>query len=549
MASFPQLPSEIQLQVFDPLVTHKRSLTARDRHNLCAPMRVNSFWFYHIADCLWNEVSKLETMFKNLGLENDRRQLYVSKIRILNLHTARIDFDLIANLKFDNLTHLTLRGDHMGILPFLQPNLKAIRLISGFDMTSQELNQINELCPNLHELHILPARPPNRRRGGVVRYNPDPIDCDHFLSFFSRARSLKSLTVGSQLPNTLVSASLNGLPPRVAYQLEELALSNVEPFALPPNTQEILEACTCLRKFEYRRIVRGSSVAMSAMLRGLATATNLEHLRLDHAIREDDIDDCIERHDAPFNKLQSLALKGGVLPISRFLSLSLESLTRLQLVVDDQSHRISSSISRLKALTYLNLVIGINHDTWFNEGVRVSPGPDDWEATPDDMQALTALTRLRSFSLRPMNINLTVSWMTDDYFETWISKFPHLQDVELDIECPLSFSSMVALSKTHPFLRRCKLLWTQEIEDWKNLPSTNFANLQRLKLNLTIDADSSHLRTFFFEKFNMRACYLGVSYLQVNFDNVDPLDPYQRPGGLPVIKTIEVSVANPADDC
>lgn len=400
-----------------------------------------------------------------MGLQDDRRQFYVSKIRSLNLHTARIYFDLIENLKFHNLTYLTVRGDHMGILPFLQPNLKTIHLDSGFDLTSHELSQMNDLCPNLRELHMLPARPSNHRRGGLVRPNLDPIDCNHFLSFFSHARSLKSLTIGSQLPNPLVSAALTGLLPLVANQLEDLVLINVEPSALPPNTQQILEACICLRRFEHRRIVRGSSVPMGIMLRGLVATTSLERLCLDHAIVEDDVEDCIKRHDAPFSNLQSLALKGCALPVSRFLSLPLQSLTHLELVVDDQAHQICSSIGRLQSLTYLNLVIGINHQGWDNGGVRFEPKPHDWQATPDDMQALTNLTKLESLSIRPININLTAPWLTHDYFEAWTSKFKHLQDIELDIECPLSFSSIVTLSKTHPFLRRCKLLWIQEIKD------------------------------------------------------------------------------------
>ena len=548
MTSFSQLPLEIQLQVLDRLVKDKRCLTARDRQNLCAPMRVNSFWFHHVADILWNTVSSLETMFKHMGLEDDRLQIYVSKIRILNLHSARIYFDLIEDLKFDSLTHLTLRGDHMGILPFLQPNLKAIRLVSGFDLTSHELNQMNELCPNLCELQIIPARPPNCRRGGIVRHNPDPIDCNHVLSFLSRSRSLKSLTIGSQLPNPLVSAALTGLLPLVADQLEELVLSNVEPFALPPNLQEILEACTCLRKFEHRRTVRGSTVSMGIILRGLATTTNLEHLRLDHPIVEDDVGDCIKRHDAPFSNLQSLGLKGGALPVSRFLSLSLESLTRLQLVVDDQNHQICSSISRLRTLTYLNLVIGINHQGWFNDGVRFKPEPHDWEATPDDMQALTTLRRLKSLSIRPMNINLTAPWLTHDYFNTWTTKFSHLQDLELDIECPLSFSSIVTLSKIHPLLRRCKLLWIQEIEDWINLPPTHFTNLQQLKLNVVTHANADCIRMHLLALFNLKARYLSLSPLKVNFGAADP---YRRPGRAedePGVKTLDASAGDFDDD-
>lgn len=376
MPSFSQLPREIQQNILDYLVKDKRSLTLRDRQNLLAPMRVNSFWFHHTADILWNKISRLEITFKHMGLEDDRRQLYVSKIRILILHTARIYFDLIENLKFDSLTHLSLRGDHMGILPFLQPNLKTINLASSFDLTSHELSQINVLCPNLHELHILPVYPSNRR-ALIVKPNLDPIDCHAFSSFFNHSEHLRSLTIGSELPNSLVSAALVGLLPLVVSQLEKLVLKNVEPAALPSNIQTILEACISLRKFEFRRTVTTQSTLMPMILKSLATNPKLGHLRLDHDILEEDVEDCVRRHDPPFESLQSLALKGNMLPVSRFLLFSMESLTRLQLVADDHGHHICPSVSRLHNLTYLNIVIGINRHAWFHEGARHDSGPQD----------------------------------------------------------------------------------------------------------------------------------------------------------------------------
>jgi hypothetical protein len=546
MPSFSQLPREVQQNILDHLVKDKRSLTLRDRQNLLAPMRVNSFWFHHTADILWNKISRLEITFKHMGLEDDRRQLYVSKIRILILHTARIYFDLIENLKFDSLVHLSLRGDHMGILPFLQPNLKTINLASSFDLTSHELSQMNVLCPNLHELHILPPSMSNKR-ALVVKPNLDPVDCNAFLSFFNHSQRLRSLTIGSELPNSFVSAALVGLMPCVASQLEELVLKNVEPAALPPNTQTILEACTSLRKFEIRRTSTTQSTSMPMILKSLATNSRLEHLRLDHETLEEDVEDCVRRHDAPFEHVQSLALKGDMLPVSRFLLFSMESLTRLQLVADDHGHHICPSVSHLHNLTYLNIVIGINRHAWFHEGARHEPGPRDWHATPEDMYSLSALSKLQSLSIRPMNINLTAPWMTDDYFSTWTSKFPHLQDLEIDMECPVTFSGIVALSKHHPHLRRCKLLWIQEIEDWHILPATYFKNLQQLKLNLVMDTTSDQLRTFILDKFNMVVGGMGIVPLLVNFGNEDP---YRRPGRsadeLPVT-SLDVTAAAPPE--
>jgi hypothetical protein len=266
---------------------------------------------------------------------------------------------------------------------------------------------------------------------------------------------------------------------------------------------------------------------MGMFMRGLATTPSLKHLRLDHDIVERDVEDCVGRHDAPFENLESLALKGEMLPVSRFLSLSMNMLTRLQLVVSDQAHHICPSMSHLQSLTYLNLVIGIDrHESW-EEGIRFRPGPSDWQATQADMQALSTLNNLRSLSMRPMNINLTAPWMTDDYFTTWQTRFPHLQDLDFDIQCPLSFSSVVALSNSHPSLRICKLLWIQEIEDWRDLPSTNFVNLQRLKLNLVMEPATGQFRAFLLEKFKMIAGSMGMAPLRLDSTAEDP---YRRPG-------------------
>jgi hypothetical protein len=548
MATFSQLPHEIQQNILDHLVNDNRSLTRRDRINLLAPMRVNSFWFHHTADILWNTISKLEITFKHMGFEQDRRQLYVSKIRVLNLHTARLYFDLIENLKFHSLIHLRLRGDHMGILPFLQPNLKTIILAGSFDLTRHELNQMTILCPGLRDLQLIPVNICNHR-ALIVKPNPDPIDCDALSSFFNHARHLQSLTIGQKLPSSLVSAALISLLPLLAGKLEELVLANVVSTSLPSSTRTILDACTFLRKFEWQRTYcSGDPVPMTMMLEGLATNPNLEHLCLDHDIVEDDVENCIRRHDTPFKNLQSLALKGDMLPVSRFLSLSMDSLTRLQLVVDDHAHHICPSISRLQSLTYLNLVISNNRYEWLNDGVRFEPGPSDWQASPEDMQALSALSKLQSLRIRPMNINLTAPWITDNYFNTWTSGFPHLHTLELDIECPLSFSVIVALSNTHPYLRRCRLLWIQEIEDWRNLPSTNFSNLLQLKLNLVIHFATDQLRAFILEKFNMVAGSMCMAPLPVNFGGEDP---YQRPGhgpDGPRVTSLDVRVAATTDD-
>ncbi|KAG9895227.1 hypothetical protein KCV05_g17527, partial [Aureobasidium melanogenum] len=180
-----------------------------------------------------------------MGFQDDRRQLYVNKIRILSLHTGRIYFDLIETLKFESLTCLKLRDHHITILPFLQPNLKIFHFHSSFTLTRHELKQIAISCPNLCELNILPFGTSNRSTP-IVKPIPDPIDPETFSTFFKSCKNLKSLTLGKKLPSSMIPAALTGIQPSVAAQLDELVLWNIEPGALPQESCKFLETCTSL---------------------------------------------------------------------------------------------------------------------------------------------------------------------------------------------------------------------------------------------------------------------------------------------------------------
>lgn len=320
------------------------------------------------------------------------------------------------------------------------------------------------------------------------------------------------------------------MQPVVAAQLEELVFSDFEPRALLQDSCKSLETFISLRKFEIRYNHTGSYVPVATVLKSLATITSLEHLHLDHALVGHVIEECIKGHSAPFKNLQYLALKGDMLSISTFLSLSMRSLTRLQLVVEDRVHHICSSVSRLQHLTYLNLAIYINHRH------ASPPDAEKWQATPEDMYALSNLSRLRSISIRPYNKNinlLTAPWITDEYFGIWTSKFADLKDLELDIDWPVSWSSIVALSKSHPSLRTCKLLWIQEIANYHDLPSPEFADLQHLQLNLIILFDKSQIREFV-KKFIKTP---GTVSMQPPERQMGVEDRWQRPG-LPRVTVV-----------
>ncbi|KAI5201302.1 hypothetical protein E4T39_05309 [Aureobasidium subglaciale] len=490
MASFSHLPRELQQGILDRLVVDKTDLTFDDRKRLLSPMRVNSFWFHHCADVLWNHLSNLECTFAQMGFAEERRQLYVSKIRIVDLHSARLYFDLIANLKFSSLTYLRLRGPYTNILPFLQPNLKFLQFHGTFNSTRHELDQMARLCPDLCELQIAPLRDPIDR-SVIAKPNRDPVDSESFSQFIKGCHQLRRLTLGNHLPTSLVSAALSGIQPRIARQFEELVLSKVESAALSRSISDFLEACGSLRKFELRDC-SGDQDFMYTLLSRLADLTELRHLRLDQDLQDDVVEKCIRGRDAPFRNLRSLAIRGQMSPVSDFVSLSMQSLVRLQLWVNDPAHHICPSLSRLSNLTFLNLVIGLVPYSRWNSDSRYMPGPNDWQATPEDIRALSALEKLRSLIIQPSGINLTAPWLTDALFVQWMSSYPHLRDLEIKLECPVSFSGIIALSESHPHLQTLKLMSILRLESQSDLPSPNLLALKQLKLYLDLQFDQAY---------------------------------------------------------
>lgn len=377
MPRFSDLPREIQADILDCLVVDKTSLTTTDRRCLLSPMRVNTFWFDHIADILWNNISKLESAFTALDTVN-RRQLYVSKIRYLKLHTSRIHLDRYQDLKFWSLKRLALRGYHQGILPFLQPNLEIFEFRCNFRLSSHEVNQMIVLCPNIRELHILPV--PRQQ----LNQHPGLVDSQTFGRFLS-IRSLRVLSVGYMVPIHLLSAALSVDGTNPPTQLEKLVLSGLEIFSLPHELNRFLRACTSLRILEtqyrgYGQKPLGQEVNNQAVLKCLSALIYLEYFRLDYDLTGDIVEKCLKGRDAPFRRLRHLAIKGETATLSYFLSLPMQSLTRLDLVVGDPFHHICPCIAQIHCLTNIHLEIGVDrHNPRYN--VKFWPGLNDWEGT------------------------------------------------------------------------------------------------------------------------------------------------------------------------
>ncbi|THY82513.1 hypothetical protein D6C95_08735 [Aureobasidium pullulans] len=308
------------------------------------------------------------------------------------------------------------------------------------------------LCPNIRELHILPV--PRQQ----LDQHPDLVDSQTFGRFLS-IRSLRVLSVGYMVPIHLLSAALSVDGTNPPTQLEKLVLSGLEIFSLPHELNRFLRACTSLRILEtqyrgYGQKPLGQEVNNQAVLKCLSALIYLEYFRLDYDLTGNVVEKCLKGRDAPFRRLRHLAIKGETATLSHFLSLPMQSLTRLDLVVGDPFHHICPCIAHIHCLTNIHLEIG------------------------------------------PSNINLAIPWLTDDYFIQWVTNFPDLLNICLEWECPLTFASVVALSKSHPRLRQCKLLWTQELGDWNDLPSPQFVDLQHLGLSLVMNFDRSNIREF-----------------------------------------------------
>ncbi|THY75229.1 hypothetical protein D6C86_00688 [Aureobasidium pullulans] len=179
MASFADLPTEMQTEVF--------SYLADDPKSLKSSIRVDRTWHQHTIGLLWQH-SATEALCSITSVT--RRQWYADKIHRFEV-TGEYENVALMFVKFPNLTQVTFGPDSYSgqsykaikTRHFLSPTLRRLVLQVGCFYTLDTLDLISVCCPSLQDLRIL-ARP----------FNVDRIE--HLLGLIPAFPTLRRLEIG-----------------------------------------------------------------------------------------------------------------------------------------------------------------------------------------------------------------------------------------------------------------------------------------------------------------------------------------------------------------
>ncbi|TIA42453.1 hypothetical protein D6C78_01107 [Aureobasidium pullulans] len=151
MASFADLPTEMQTEVF--------SYLADDPKSLNSSIRVDRTWYQHTIGLLWQH-SATEALCSITSVT--RRQWYADKIHRFKF-TGEYENVALMFVRFPNLTQVTFGTGSYGrqnlrtikTRNFLSPALRTLELQAGCFYTLDTLDLISVCCPSLQDLHIL----------------------------------------------------------------------------------------------------------------------------------------------------------------------------------------------------------------------------------------------------------------------------------------------------------------------------------------------------------------------------------------------------------
>lgn len=139
--------------------------------------------------------------------------------------------------------------------------------------------------------------------------------------------------------------------------------------------------------------------------------------------------------------LQSLSLKAHSPAIIVCLGTATASLRRLVIYLEDPELRVSDHVQRFKNLIRLHMNVR-------KEGIGIASG---------DFDTLRVMTQLEvicitSCSAMTPHDRLSVGWLGDGYFDSWIEKVPCLHRLQLTWECDLSQAALVSIARSSPEL-------------------------------------------------------------------------------------------------
>ncbi|TIA32622.1 hypothetical protein D6C79_09166 [Aureobasidium pullulans] len=154
MASFANLPTEMQTEVFGYI--------ADDLKSLNSSIRVDRTWHQHTISLLWQH-SSTEALCSITSVT--RRQWYADKIHRLkvtgehqNVTLMFVRFPSLTQVTFGTRSYYEQSYKPIKTRQFLSPTLRRLELQVDCLYTLDTLDLISVCCPSLQDLHIL-ARP------------------------------------------------------------------------------------------------------------------------------------------------------------------------------------------------------------------------------------------------------------------------------------------------------------------------------------------------------------------------------------------------------
>lgn len=451
--SFETLPPELQQEIF--------SYLNKDNKSLFAVIRVNKTWYRDCIGMLWHK-STQERLVKVPSPE--RRQHYANMIFQWTLDHESFPAECYERLDFPMLKDLLFEGGSLSVAQLrhcMSVRLRTLQ-ISYCQLDAAILDLAATYCTQLRTLII---------EGSTI----DNITPDRFMTLLQSLPALRRLDL-DQVEEGIMNRLFEWEGESVA-QLEELTL--FEDWRSQSRTDyalrnKFLKHCTGLRKLD---IDLRDTLATDALIQ-LSSHPLLELLHINGWLSDVDFQQRFVNKSPvarPFSSIKDLSVYGEVSTIGPLLSCLPNTLTSLELGVDDNSDSILPIISRLSNLVHLRIEFDCNR--------RLSR---------TDLDCISRLSLLQKcnidwYSNGPARDGVPAPndcpWLTDEYFKGWISKLPSLQDLYLGLESSaITQASVRALADSCPSLLQCFLMWEHDLSTWTSMRAPLFPNLEFLSL-------------------------------------------------------------------
>jgi hypothetical protein len=448
--SFDILPSELQQEVFNHLEGHNVSLFA--------VIQVSKAWHECCIGMLWRKST--QRILAKISTQ-ERRQYYANMIHRWLLNEAST-WKLFDGLDFPLLKDLSILGgclSEMQLRHCLQRGLHTLRYIQGV-LDAAMLEMIATCCTQLERLII--AHP-----------DASAVTPDQFMTFIQSLPALRRLQIG-YVP-VEIAKSMFGWDGRSVTQLEKLSVS--ENWYLANNFALLRQLLKHFRGLRKLYLVLEDVLPINTLVQVMSSPL-LEVLRVEDVLADGDglQQQFISATSVAnsFPSIKDLSMSSRASTITALLSSSPSTLVSLDLRVTNDSHSVCSTISRCTHLLRLEIV--------FNGYSELSHTELDYISELSSLQKCHVEWRGPSHTRYGSN---ECQWLTDTFFENWITKLPQLRDLIL---VPGSYNitprSLRFLADSCPLLSNVELMWMHNLIEWTSLEAPLFPDLKRMHLGI-----------------------------------------------------------------